>query len=73
MANYYLLKTEPSEYSFAELQKDKKPVWDGVSNPATDRGYRARATTRVRSSAWMPFENCWTAALIPLSRAAAVA
>jgi predicted RNA-binding protein with PUA-like domain len=29
----YLLKTEPSEYSFANLQRDKRTVWDGVSNP----------------------------------------
>jgi predicted RNA-binding protein with PUA-like domain len=29
----YLLKTEPSEYSFADLQKDKATIWDGVSNP----------------------------------------
>lgn len=29
----YLLKTEPSEYSFADLQGDKTTVWDGVSNP----------------------------------------
>jgi len=29
----YLLKTEPSEYSFADLQRDKATVWDGVSNP----------------------------------------
>jgi predicted RNA-binding protein with PUA-like domain len=29
----YLLKTEPSEYSFADLQNDKQTVWDGVSNP----------------------------------------
>lgn len=32
MANY-LLKTEPSEYSFTDLQRAKKTVWDGVSNP----------------------------------------
>jgi predicted RNA-binding protein with PUA-like domain len=30
----YLLKTEPSEYSFADLQRDGLTVWDGVSNPA---------------------------------------
>ena len=30
----YLLKTEPSEYSFAELQSDGDTVWDGVTNPA---------------------------------------
>ena len=29
----YLLKTEPSEYSFADLQREKETIWDGVSNP----------------------------------------
>jgi len=29
----YLLKTEPSEYSFADLRRDKETIWDGVSNP----------------------------------------
>src|ERR1700730_2154423 len=29
----YLLKPEPSEYSFTDLQRDKNTVWDGVSNP----------------------------------------
>ncbi len=29
----YLLKTEPTEYSFADLQRDKSTMWDGVSNP----------------------------------------
>ncbi|MGC2476136.1 MAG: EVE domain-containing protein [Candidatus Sulfotelmatobacter sp.] len=27
------MKTEPSTYSFADLQKEKTTVWDGVSNP----------------------------------------
>jgi predicted RNA-binding protein with PUA-like domain len=29
----YLLKTEPSTYSFADLEREKATVWDGVSNP----------------------------------------
>jgi predicted RNA-binding protein with PUA-like domain len=29
----YLLKTEPSEYSFVDLQRDAVTVWDGVANP----------------------------------------
>lgn len=29
----YLLKTEPSTYSFADLQRDQQTVWDGVTNP----------------------------------------
>jgi|ERR1700727_2161935 predicted RNA-binding protein with PUA-like domain len=29
----YLLKTEPSVYSFENLQRDKTTIWDGVSNP----------------------------------------
>jgi predicted RNA-binding protein with PUA-like domain len=30
---HYLLKTEPSEYSFADLQREGTTIWDGVSNP----------------------------------------
>src|SRR5258705_8500487 len=29
----FLVKTEPSTYSFARLQRDRRTVWDGVSNP----------------------------------------
>jgi predicted RNA-binding protein with PUA-like domain len=36
----YLLKTEPSEYSFADLQRDKRTIWDGVSNPVALRHLR---------------------------------
>jgi len=32
MPQYWLLKTEPSDYSYAELNRDGKTVWDGVSN-----------------------------------------
>ena len=33
MSPDYLLKTEPSEYSFEDLQRDGVTQWDGVSNP----------------------------------------
>jgi predicted RNA-binding protein with PUA-like domain len=33
----YLLKTEPTEYSFADLQRDKVTLWDGVKNPVAVR------------------------------------
>src|SRR5262245_18204801 len=29
----WLLKTEPAAYSFAQLQADRRAVWDGVMNP----------------------------------------
>jgi len=29
----YLLKTEPSVYSFADFEREKATIWDGVSNP----------------------------------------
>ena len=32
MATRWLFKTEPSVYSFEQLQKDKRTVWDGVAN-----------------------------------------
>ncbi len=37
----YLLKTEPSTYSFAKLQQEKTTVWDGVSNPVALKNLRA--------------------------------
>ena len=37
MSACYLLKTEPTEYSFANLQRDKETVWDGVHNPVALR------------------------------------
>lgn len=37
---FYLLKTEPSEYSFADLERDKQTVWDGVSNPVALKNLR---------------------------------
>ena len=37
---HYLLKTEPSEYSFADLQRDRETIWDGVSNPVALRNLR---------------------------------
>jgi len=37
----YLLKTEPSEYSFADLQHDQMTTWDGVSNPVALKHLRA--------------------------------
>lgn len=41
MTAHYLLKTEPSEYSFADLARDKETTWDGVSNPVALRNMRA--------------------------------
>ena len=37
----YLLKTEPSEYSFADFEREKDTVWDGVSNPVALKHLRA--------------------------------
>jgi predicted RNA-binding protein with PUA-like domain len=40
VADYYLLKTEPSEYSFEDLKRDGQTQWDGVSNPVALRNLR---------------------------------
>src|SRR5262249_49128580 len=37
----YLLKTEPSEYSFADLERDKETICDVVSNPVAMKNLRA--------------------------------
>ncbi len=36
----YLLKTEPTVYSFADLQRDKATEWDGVTNPTAVKNLR---------------------------------
>lgn len=36
----YLLKTEPTVYSFNNLERDDETVWDGVTNPAAVRFLR---------------------------------
>jgi predicted RNA-binding protein with PUA-like domain len=36
----YLLKTEPSVYSFANLERDKSTIWDGVTNPTAVKHLR---------------------------------
>jgi len=37
----YLLKTEPTVYSFADLERDKSTIWDGVTNPAAVKNLRS--------------------------------
>jgi len=37
----YLLKTEPTVYSFADLQRDNTTIWDGVANPVALKNLRA--------------------------------
>jgi predicted RNA-binding protein with PUA-like domain len=39
--NYWLLKSEPQTYSWDDLVKDKKTVWDGISNPVALRNIRS--------------------------------
>jgi predicted RNA-binding protein with PUA-like domain len=41
MPNYWLLKTEPSTYSYVDLERDKRTVWDGVTNPLALKHLRA--------------------------------
>jgi len=36
----YLLKTEPTVYSFASLEREKTTIWDGVTNPVAVKHLR---------------------------------
>lgn len=36
----YLLKTEPSSYSFDDLVREKETIWDGVANPVALKNLR---------------------------------
>jgi len=39
--NYWILKTEPSTYSFDDLRREQTTVWDGVKNPVALKHLRA--------------------------------
>jgi predicted RNA-binding protein with PUA-like domain len=39
----WLVKTEPGDYSFDDLLKDRRTVWDGVSNPQAVKNLRSMA------------------------------
>jgi predicted RNA-binding protein with PUA-like domain len=36
----YLLKTEPTVYSFADLEREGTTIWDGVTNPTAVKHLR---------------------------------
>ena len=38
--NYWLVKSEPSKYSWDQFVKDKKTFWDGVRNYAARNNLR---------------------------------
>ncbi|HET6273438.1 MAG TPA: EVE domain-containing protein [Bacteroidota bacterium] len=40
---YWLLKSEPGVYAFADLVRDKKTTWDGVTNNLALKHIRAMA------------------------------
>ena len=48
---YFLAKTDPETYSIDDLEREKKTVWDGVTNPQAVRAIREmRAGDRVSVS-----------------------
>ena len=68
----FLFKTEPSEYSFADLQAKGSGVWDGVSNPVAlknlreiEKGDRVfvyhtgseKAVVRIATAASLPYSD----------------
>ena len=40
MPNYWLLKTEPTVYSYADLEREETTQWTGVANPLAKKYLR---------------------------------
>jgi predicted RNA-binding protein with PUA-like domain len=38
--NYFLAKTDPDTYAIEDLEREKRTVWDGVTNPQAVRAIR---------------------------------
>jgi predicted RNA-binding protein with PUA-like domain len=46
--NFFLAKTDPETYSIDDLEREKRTVWDGVTNPQAVRAIREmKAKDRV--------------------------
>jgi len=43
LPNYWLLKTEPTTYSYADLEREGRATWDGVANPVALKHLRTMA------------------------------
>src|SRR4051812_1662802 len=43
MPNFWILKSDPDTYGFDELTRDRKTVWDGVSNALALKHIRSMA------------------------------
>ena len=43
MANYWILKSDPDTYGFDQLVRDRRTVWDGVSNALALKHIRSMA------------------------------
>ena len=41
MPNYWLVKTEPSSYSYDDMAREATAVWDGVKNPVAIRNLKS--------------------------------
>ena len=41
MARHWILKTEPSEYGFSDLVRERRTRWSGVSNPVALKHLRS--------------------------------
>jgi predicted RNA-binding protein with PUA-like domain len=41
MARHWFLKTEPTEYAFADLVRERRTRWEGVSNPVALKHLRS--------------------------------
>ncbi len=39
--SYWLLKTEPSTYGFADLERERRTAWTGVANPLAQKHLKA--------------------------------
>jgi predicted RNA-binding protein with PUA-like domain len=65
----FVFKTEPSEYSFADLQQKGQGVWDGVRNPVALRNLRSMS----KGDRVFVYHTGSEKAVVGLARAASVA
>jgi len=64
MRHWWLVKTEPDDYSLDDLERDGRAVWDGVRNPVALR----HMSTMSQGDDVLVYHTGWQRAIVGVAR-----
>ena len=70
MASHWLVKSEPDTYSYADLERDGRTIWDGVRNFAAASHLKSM---KVGDQVFFYHSNCAVPGIVGIARVASQA